>query len=313
LVRFTSGCATESLFVGISNDLLCQPAMGALIARHSDPMILHLTYKGWNPSMDSLFRALDRNRARQKGDGAMIDHAIRKLKARDDLTDVEEVVLRAAASDIVEVAKGMTFVKANAPLTASNILIDGLVCRHRDMANGDRQVTEVHVPGDFVDLHSFPLEQLDHDITALVPSRIAVVPHAAIRTIMQTQPHLTRLLWRATAMDAAIHREWMVSIGRRSALARVAHVLCELYERLKIVGLADGLSYRLPLTQTDLAQCLGLIPIHVNRTLRELRLTELVTFRSKLVSINDLAALQAIAEFTDDYLFLNRRVRSADQ
>lgn len=239
----------------------------------------------------------------------MIDHAINKLRARDDVSADEEAILRGAITNIVEIGKDVTFVKADVALTNSNILIDGFVCRYRDMANGARQVTEVHVPGDFVDLHSFPLQRLDHNIMALVPSRIAIVPHENLRRITETEPHLTRLLWLMTTMDAAIHREWMVSIGRRSALASVAHFLCELYARLKIVGLTDGVSYSLPITQIDLAECLGLTPIHVNRTLRALRLQKMVTFRSKMVTINDLAGLQSVAEFTDNYLFLDKHPR----
>jgi len=239
----------------------------------------------------------------------MIEQALKKLRARDDLSPSEEQVLESAVAKTMAVGKRETFVNAEVPLSNSNILLEGLVCRYRDMANGQRQVTEVHVPGDFVDLHSFPLQRLDHSIMALVPSRIAVVPHERLRLITETEPHLTRLLWLTTAMDAAVHREWMVSIGRRSALSRVAHVLCEFYERFKVVGMTDGTSYPLPLTQIDLAECLGLTPIHVNRTLRELRLRKLVTFRSKRVAIDQLEALQDVAEYDPNYLFLEKRAR----
>ena len=239
----------------------------------------------------------------------MIDQALKKLRARDDLSPSEGQVLESAVATTMDVGKRETFVHADVPLSNSNILLEGLVCRYRDMANGQRQVTEVHVPGDFVDLHSFPLQRLDHSIMALVPSRIAVVPHERLRLITETEPHLTRLLWLTTAMDAAAHREWMVSIGRRSALSRVAHVLCEFYERFKVVEMTDGTSYPLPLTQIDLAECLGLTPIHVNRTLRELRLRKLVTFRSKRVVIDQLVALQDVAEYDPNYLFLEKRAR----
>jgi CRP-like cAMP-binding protein len=239
----------------------------------------------------------------------MIDLALKKLRARDDVSAREERVLESAVYTILDVAKKETLVRADVPLSNSNILLEGLVCRYRDMANGQRQVTEVHVPGDFVDLHSFPLQRLDHSIMALAPSRVAVVPHERLRLITETEPHLTRLLWLTTAMDAAIHREWLVSIGRRSALGRVAHVLCELYERFNIVGMTDGTSYLLPLTQVDLAECLGLTPIHINRTLRALRLQRLVTFRSNRVIIDDLEALQKVAEYNPNYLFLEKRPR----
>jgi CRP-like cAMP-binding protein len=239
----------------------------------------------------------------------MIDYAFRKLRARDDVSAEEEASLTSAVSEMIEVGKDVTFVRADVPLTNSNILLEGLVCRYRDMASGERQVTEVHVPGDFVDLHSFPLQRLDHNILSLVPSRIAVVPHDRLRAITENEPHLTRLLWLTTTIDAAIHREWMVSLGRRSALGRVAHVLWELYERFKVVGLTEGLSYALPLTQVDLAECLGLTSIHVNRTLRALRLQKLVTFRNRTVTIHDLSALQAVAEFSANYLFLDKHRR----
>jgi len=112
-----------------------------------------------------------------------------------------------------------------------------------------------------------------------------------------------------TALDAAIHREWQLSLGRRTSLARIAHLFCELQARLDVVGLTQGSSYRLPLTQVDLAECLGLTPIHVNRTLRELRSQGLVTFRSKLVSIDNYDGLKRIAEFNADYLYLDKRPR----
>lgn len=247
-------------------------------------------------------------RAPAKG-GSVIDHAIRKLRVRDDLSDAEEALLRAAVTDVFDVGKNQTFVKADTYLSTSNILLEGLVCRYRDMANGERQVTQIHVAGDFVDLHSFPLQRLDHSIMALAPSKVAIVPHDRLRAITENQPHLTRLLWFATTLDAAIHREWMVSIGRRTAISRVAHVLCELYVRMDLVGLTTEQTYPLPLTQVDLAECLGLTPVHVNRTLRALRQQKLVTFRSKTVTVHYFAGLEAVAQFNPNYLFVEKRPR----
>lgn len=239
----------------------------------------------------------------------MIDKLLMKLRRRDDVSAEEESILRAAVSDIKEVGTDVTVVRAGTDLFVSTILVDGLMCRYKDLGNGERQITELHVPGDFVDLHSFPLKQLDHNVMSLVPCRIALVPHERIHAITETQPHLTRLLWFMTTLDAAIHREWQLSLGRRTSLARVAHVFCELHARLEIVGLAEGTTYRLPLTQVDLAECLGLTPIHVNRTLRELRSQGLVTFRSKLVSIDNYDDLKRLAEFSPDYLYLDKRPR----
>jgi len=239
----------------------------------------------------------------------VIDKLLLKLRRRDDVSAEEEATLRGAIADVKDVAADVTIVRADMDLHVSNILIDGLMCRYKDLGNGERQITELHVPGDFVDLHSFPLKRLDHNVMSLVPCRFALVPHDRLHAITETQPHLTRLLWFMTALDAAIHREWQLSLGRRTSLARIAHLFCELQARLDVVGLTQGSSYRLPLTQVDLAECLGLTPIHVNRTLRELRSQGLVTFRSKLVSIDNYDGLKRIAEFNADYLYLDKRPR----
>lgn len=239
----------------------------------------------------------------------MIEKLLLKMRARDDVSDEEEAVLRAMVSEVKDVAADVTVVRADVDLSVSNILIEGLMCRYKDLRNGERQITELHVPGDFVDLHSFPLKRLDHNVLSLVPSRYLLVPHARLQAITETHPHLTRLLWLTTTIDAAIHREWEVSLGRRTAIARIAHVLCELHARLQTVELTDGLSYRLALTQFDLAECLGLTAIHVNRTLRELRLQKLVTFRNKTVTIGDLPGLKRVAEFNPDYLYIEKRPR----
>jgi len=239
----------------------------------------------------------------------MIEKLLLKLRARDDVSAEEEALLRGAVSEVRNVATDVTVVRADVDLFVSTILLDGLMCRYKDLGSGERQVTELHVPGDFVDLHSFPLKRLDHNVMSLVPCRIALVPHDRILAITETQPHLTRLLWFMTTLDAAIHREWQLSLGRRSSLSRIAHLLCELHARLEVVGMTQGNSYQLPLTQVDLAECLGLTPIHVNRTLRELRMRRLVTFRNKTVSIEDAAGLKRVAEFNPDYLYFDKRPR----
>jgi CRP-like cAMP-binding protein len=232
-----------------------------------------------------------------------------KLRARDVVRDAEEEVLRDAIGRIGEVAPGRPLVSAHVTLSESILLFEGLCCRYKDLADGQRQIMELHVPGDFVDLHGFLLKQLDHTVGALTPVRYAAVPHDALRMITETQPHLGRILWFSTLIDAAIHREQIVSVGRRTALSRIAHLLCELFVRLKIVGLADEDGYALPLTQADVADATGLTSVHVNRMLRKLRNEDILTFRGGRVTIHDWYGLQRVAEFDPTYLHLERRPR----
>ena len=239
----------------------------------------------------------------------MIEKAILKLKARDTVSAEEERVLREAIVRVEDVPSDRNVVRAGEELTVSILLLDGLMCRYKDLRNGQRQIMELHVPGDFLDLHSFLLKRLDHYVMALVPSRIAIVPHTSLATITERYPHLARLLWLTTLIDAAIHREWLLSLGRRTALARIAHFFCEMHARLTVVELADPTGFPLRITQTDLAECLGLTSVHVNRTLRELREAGLARFRDGRVEILDHAGLKRTAEFDPDYLQLERRPR----
>jgi CRP-like cAMP-binding protein len=239
----------------------------------------------------------------------VIDRFLMKMRARDEISPEEEKALRESVSEERDLPSDRIFIQAGQELSVCTLLIDGLMCRYKDLAGGQRQIAELHVAGDFADLHSFTLKRLDHNVLTLTPCRIAVVPHERITDITERLPHLTRVLWFATNLDAAIHREWELSLGRRSALARVAHLFCELQVRLGIVGLADETGYDLRLTQTDIAECLGLTSVHVNRTLKELRESGLVEFRNWRVRILDRAELERVAEFAPDYLYLERRVR----
>lgn len=239
----------------------------------------------------------------------MIDRLLMKLRVRDDIDADEEQALRAAAGAPIPIAADTTFIVAGKVLGASTLLVDGLIGRYKDLSSGERQITELHVPGDFADLHSFTLKCLDHNIMALTPCTIVQVPHEKLRTITERHAHLARMLWFTTNLDAAIHREWVVSLGRRSALKRTAHLFCELQVRLGLVGLASAHDYALPITQTVLAECLGLTPVHVNRVLRDLRERKLVEFRSGRVTLLDLAGLRSLAEFDPAYLYLDKRPR----
>ncbi|TMJ20274.1 MAG: Crp/Fnr family transcriptional regulator [Alphaproteobacteria bacterium] len=239
----------------------------------------------------------------------MIEAFLMKLRARDDVSAEEERALRAAIGEVREIGPDKTIIRAGDEISESTLLIEGLLCRYKDLRDGQRQIMELHVPGDFADLHSLTLKRLDHNVMTLTRCRLAMAPHEGLRKITADYPHLTRVLWFSTNLDAAIHREWMLSLGRRSALSRTAHFFCEMRIRLGLVGLADDDGYPLNLTQVDLAECLGLTSVHINRTLKELRERRLVEFRGGRVSIHDLAGLERVAEFDPAYLHLERRGR----
>jgi CRP-like cAMP-binding protein len=229
-----------------------------------------------------------------------------KLRARDTVSPEEDQALRDSVAEIRALPADAIVIRAGQVLTFSVLLLEGIMCRYKDLSDGQRQITELHVPGDFADLHSFTLKRLDHNIMTITPCRIGIVPHIALERITEQYPHLTRLLWFTTNLDAAIHREWEVSLGRRTAVSRIAALFCEMKLRLELVGRTEGMSYDLDLTQTDLAECVGLTPIHVNRTLKELRERGLVLFKSGRVTIHDWEGLADVAEFDPAYLYLEK-------
>ena len=237
----------------------------------------------------------------------MIEAHLAKLRARDTVNAAEEAAIRDAISEVLTVPDRQVFIRRGVELRVSTLLLQGWMARARDLRTGQRQITELHVLGDFVDLHSFTLKHLDHDIITLSPCRIAVVPHENLRRITEQFPHLTRLYWLMTDIDAAIHREWAVSLGRRRAASRLAHLLCELHMRLQVAGCAAADGFDFPLSQDEIAECLGLTSVHMNRTIQELRRLGLITFEQKRVTILDLPGLKRLGEFDPMYLYLDRQ------
>ncbi|WP_242149502.1 Crp/Fnr family transcriptional regulator [Sphingomonas sp. BAUL-RG-20F-R05-02] len=221
------------------------------------------------------------------------------------LAPADVAALEASVSRTVEFAARRVIVRPQEPLSQCTLLLEGFIERYKDTAEGRRQILALHVPGDFVDLHSYPLKQLEHSVAALTPVRVALFPHAEIRAITQHSAAIAELLWRSTLIDAAINREWIVSVGARAAAVRIAHLFCEMYLRLDRVNLTDGLRFPLPLTQIDIADASGLTAVHANRMLRQLRERKLIEFRQGNVEILDWPALKRFAEFDPSYLYLD--------
>lgn len=120
-----------------------------------------------------------------------IETLLMKLRARDEVCPEEEAALRDAVAEVRDYPPDRTIIREGEELSASTLLTEGFICRYKDLRNAERQITALHVPGDFVDLHSFSLKYLDHNVMTLSPCRVAMVPHARLTTITENLPHLT--------------------------------------------------------------------------------------------------------------------------
>jgi CRP-like cAMP-binding protein len=222
------------------------------------------------------------------------------LGQHDILTESEKALLNAARDDIVSVG--------SRPLHSS-LLLDGFAGRYKLLADGGRQITALHVAGDFVDLHAFLLKTMDHGIVALSRCRAGFARHTALKKITEKAPHLSRLLWLDTLVDGAIHREWIVSMGRKSRKSQLAHLICELFVRLEGVGRTNGSSFYFPLSQSEMADVLGLSSVHMNRVIQSLRREGLISWVNQTITILDWDRIREVAEFDPTYLSMVREPR----
>lgn len=235
---------------------------------------------------------------------------IRKLEQSDVLSDEEKDVLERSFTRIRDFRADEDIVREGDRPTESCIILEGFAARYKVLPSGRRQISAIHISGDFVDLHSFLLKTMDHGVMTLAPTRCAFVPHANLKRITEEYPHLTRTLWLSTLIDSAIHRTWLTAMGRTSATAQMAHLICELHVRLGAVGQTNGNSFHLPITQEELGDALGLSTVHVNRVLTELRNGGIVQWQGGgAVTILDWDRLSEIAEFTPTYLSLRNEPR----
>ena len=236
----------------------------------------------------------------------MINVHLKKLKRRIEISSDEERALASVITETRRVGPDQILIRGGQELNVSLLLIDGWLARAKDLPGGERQVTQLHVAGDFADLHSFTLKRLDHDVMTLSDCIIGVAPHERIKDVTERFPKIARYYWFSTNVDAAITRELALSLGQRSAISRMAHLFCELHVRLDAVGHARDDGFDFPLTQRELSECLGLTVVHVNRTIQELRRRGLVELENRQLTILDKRGLEGVAEFDPSYLYLDR-------
>jgi CRP-like cAMP-binding protein len=182
---------------------------------------------------------------------------------------------------------------------------EGFAFRSKSTSDGARQILSLHIPGEIPDLESLHLRRMDHDLVTLTRCELEFVPHEAMRALTRARPNVMGLFWRETLVDSAVFREWVVNVGQRSATARIAHVLIELFHRLKAIGRARDDVFEFPITQTELADCVGLSSVHVNRVLQDLRKQGLIRVNRSEFQLLRPRELKEIAEFAPAYLHEN--------
>jgi CRP-like cAMP-binding protein len=232
---------------------------------------------------------------------------IRKLESIARLSPEEKAALQRLPLRLKAVAADQDIVSEGDTPSECCLLVEGFACRYNVTVQGKRQILSFHIGGDIPDLQSLHLSVMDHSLGTLIPCKLAFIRHDDLRNLMRNHPRLGELFWRDTLIDAAVFRQWVVNVGRRPSLARMAHVLCELLVRLRAVELVEDHVFDLPVTQGELADALGISNVHVNRVLQDLRKQNLIALQGKTLKVLDWEGLKTTGEFDPTYLHLVKK------
>lgn len=229
---------------------------------------------------------------------------IHKLERFGPLAEPERDLLTRLAAEASLVAPRTDLAHEGEIPNCLFVFLEGMACRYKVRSSGARQILAYLVPGDFCDVDVGLLTRRDHAISTLSSCRVARIELDTLQDLLVNQPSLIRAMRRATLVDDATAREWLVNVGSRSAIERIAHLFLELLLRLRAIGLTRGDSYDLPVSQLDLAETTGLSTVHVNRTLQDLKRQGLIELRSRLLTIRNVPRLVTLSGFNPRYLSL---------
>ena len=237
----------------------------------------------------------------------MTNRFIEKLRSLVPLEDGDQAVLARATAKSRSVPTRRDLIREGDRPGPVFVVLEGWACRYKILPNGTRQVLAYLMPGDSCDLHIGLLAEMDHNIQTITPARVATIERGEMDEIIDRHPAIAKALYIAQLIDEGTMRAWITSMGRRTSIERVAHLMCELYLRARNIGLTAETELELPLSQLLLADSLGMTPVHLNRVLKQLRLSGAMTLKRGSLVIVDPLMLTEIAGFDENYL--HRRLR----
>lgn len=235
-------------------------------------------------------------------DGGRLDIFLRKLLGQCRLSTIDQQHLLALPFQLRDLPAQASILHEGDSARVCPILLSGFAYRYKIAADGGRQIVSLRIPGDPLDFQSLYLQTIDHHMQALTPVSLALVPLPALEQLAEARPSIARAILVDILIEASIGREWQLNIGRRHALPRLAHFLCEFVYRMQLIFAHSSDEIEVPMTQEQLADILGLTPVHVNRTLKTLEQAGAVARKGRRLYTCDVAALARLADFTPLYL-----------
>jgi CRP-like cAMP-binding protein len=236
---------------------------------------------------------------------------IRKMESVFTLTDEERQALENLPMQVAVLKDHQDIVREGDRPSRACLILSGFACVYKMTVHGKRQIVSFAIAGDIPDLQSLHLKVLDNSIATISPCRVGFIQHEALHDICTRYPRLAAAFWRESLIDAAIFREWVMNVGQREGVSRLAHVLCELLVRLRAVDLVEDHVCDLPITQTEFADAVGFTNVHVNRVFQQLRADGLIVTQGTRLTIPDWDKLKEVGEFDPTYLHLVREDAAA--
>lgn len=256
---------------------------------------------------------LDRTGFPGFGGSKVVAQVITKLAQFVDLAEDDKLALAGAVSGTRQIGARRNVVRVGAKPQALQLIAEGYAFRYVVLPDGRRQIIALLLPGDLCNPHFAICAEIDHSIETLTPVVIAEVPIAAANALLLQNPNLDQAMRRSLMADEGMARERIIDLGRRSAKERLGHFICEVFERCRAVGLAQGMTSPMPICQDHLADILGLSLVHVNRSLQALRQAGLLQLKGRVLNILRYDELKEMAHFDATYLRLSRATAQREQ
>jgi CRP-like cAMP-binding protein len=234
-----------------------------------------------------------------------LDLLVRNLELRSPLPPEDRAAVLNLPHTVRTLEPGSYTIREADTPEHCTILVTGFAYRQKLTGDGSRQIVALHIPGDALDFQNLFLDVSDHSLQMLTRAEVAFVTMRDLQDLARERPAVGHAILVKILVEASIFREWVLNVGRRDSKARVAHLLCELGVRLEVEGLAVDYGYELPMTQEQLADAVGLTPVHVNRTLKALEAEGLIVRSKRAVSFPDWRRLRLVGDFNQRYLHLD--------
>ncbi len=232
---------------------------------------------------------------------------IAKLRGYFPVSEELKHEVKELTRERIKLEAGESLIRAGDKYTSMYLIDDGWVLRARYLPGGSRQIVNFALPGDFLNYNSLMFQRSEFDLVARTDVSLWKLEAQSFRTMIARHPGLAEALMWSNAHEEALLAERVVSLGRRDATERLAHVLCEIVARLELIQRHDGEVLQLPLLQEDFADILGLSVIHIVRVFNRLEMMGVVRYKSRRVQLTDLEKLKAVAGFDGEYLHFSRR------